>query len=69
MGSMKKTANKAKTEGVKNQAAGAVKEGASKLTGNNSGEIEGKAQKAMGKAQGKAGKAMDRGADEARRSL
>lgn len=69
MGDVKKAAAKAKTEGGKNIAAGAIKEGASKLTGNKSGEMEGKAQKAAGKVQHKAGKAADKAADEARGRL
>ena len=69
MGDVKKAAAKTKAEGGKNIAAGTVKEGASKLTGNKSGEMEGKAQKAAGKVQHKAGKTADKAADETRRRL
>lgn len=69
MGDLRNAGNKAKTEGGKNFAAGAIKEGAAKLTGNKTGEVEGKAQKAVGKAQNKAGDTAHRAANKADRRI
>jgi uncharacterized protein YjbJ (UPF0337 family) len=69
MGDMKDAANKTRVEGAKNQAAGAIKEGVSKATGNKSGEAEGKTQKTIGKGQDKVGKAAGDAADTLRRRV
>lgn len=51
--------NKTRVDGAKNQAKGAVKEAAGKLTGNLGLQAKGAVQKTAGKAQSAAGKAKD----------
>jgi uncharacterized protein YjbJ (UPF0337 family) len=48
-----------RTEGSKNQVKGTIKESVSKVTGNKSGEVEGKLQKNIGKTQKDIGRATD----------
>jgi uncharacterized protein YjbJ (UPF0337 family) len=48
-----------RTEGTKHQVKGSIKEGVSKVTGNKSGELEGKAEKNLGKGQKEFGKQTD----------
>jgi len=60
--------DKNRTEGAKNQAKGSMKEAASKVTGNKSGEIEGKLQKNLGKAQKAVGNAADESRSDARKT-
>jgi uncharacterized protein YjbJ (UPF0337 family) len=52
--------NRNQTEGVGKQVKGAIKEGAAKLTGNKTGQVEGKVEKGIGKAQTKVGDAQHR---------
>ncbi len=51
-------------EGAAHKLAGAVKEAAGKITGNENLEIEGAAEKVAGDAQNAIGKAQDKLADE-----
>ena len=51
--------NKNRTDGAANQAKGAVKEAAGKLTGNVGLQAKGAVQKTAGKAPSAAGKAED----------
>lgn len=53
--------------GVSKQVKGAIKEGASKLTGNTLGQVEGKIEKEVGKAQKDLGDAQERDRKEERR--
>lgn len=46
-------------EGTKNEFSGAVKEGVGKATGDRSQEVEGNAQKNVGKVQREVGEATD----------
>jgi uncharacterized protein YjbJ (UPF0337 family) len=46
--------------GVTKQVKGAIKEGASKVTGNTMGQVEGKVEKEVGKAQKGVGDAQER---------
>jgi uncharacterized protein YjbJ (UPF0337 family) len=48
-----------RTEGTKHQVKGSIKENVSKVTGNKSGELEGKAEKNLGKGQKEFGKQTD----------
>jgi uncharacterized protein YjbJ (UPF0337 family) len=59
--------NRNQTEGAGKQIKGAIKEGTSKLTGNKSGELEGKVEKNIGKAQSKIGKEQERDRKEQER--
>lgn len=52
--------NKNRTDGAANQAKGAVKEVAGKVTGNVGLQAKGAAQKIAGKAQNAAGKVADK---------
>ena len=52
--------NKTRVDGAKNQAKGAVKEVAGKVTGNVGLQAKGAVQKTAGKAQSAAGKAVDK---------
>ena len=52
--------NSNQIDGVGKQIKGAVKEGAAKLTGNKTGQVEGKVEKEIGKAQSKLGNAQNR---------
>lgn len=47
--------NENQSSGLGKQIKGSVKEGTSKITGNKSGEVEGKIEKNIGKAQTKLG--------------
>ena len=47
--------NRNQTDGAGKQVKGAVKEGVSKVTGNKSGELEGKVEKTAGKVQSNIG--------------
>jgi uncharacterized protein YjbJ (UPF0337 family) len=51
-------------EGAARKAAGAIKEAAGKITGNDGLEVEGAAEKVAGDVQNKLGKAQDKLADE-----
>ncbi|WP_291776961.1 CsbD family protein [Luteibacter sp.] len=51
--------DKNRTEGAVRQAKGSIKEAIGKLTGNKRVELEGTAEKTVGKVQRKAGKAAD----------
>jgi uncharacterized protein YjbJ (UPF0337 family) len=51
--------DKNRKNGALRQAKGATKELVGKLTGDTSKELEGKAEKNLGKAQGKVGQATD----------
>lgn len=51
--------DKNRTEGVKHQVKGGVKEAAGKLTGNESKELHGKIEKNAGKVQRNVGEAAD----------
>ena len=51
--------NDNRIEGTKHQIKGTVKEGAGKLTGDTSQEIEGNLEKNAGKVQKEIGKAQD----------
>lgn len=51
--------NRNQTDGAGNQIKGAIKEGVSKVTGNKSGEIEGKVQKGAGKVQSEVGRQQE----------
>jgi len=51
-------------EGAAHKAAGAIKEAAGKVTGNEDLEIDGAAEKVAGDVQNKLGKAQDKIADE-----
>lgn len=53
--------------GVSKQVKGAIKEGASKVTGNTLGQVEGKIEKEVGKAQKDLGDAQQRDREESRR--
>ena len=53
--------------GVSKQVKGAIKEGASKVTGNTLGQVEGKIEKEVGKAQKDLGDAQQRDRKESRR--
>ncbi len=53
--------------GVSKQVKGAIKEGASKITGNTLGQVEGKIEKEVGKAQKDLGDAQERDRKEERR--
>lgn len=55
--------DKDRVSGAANQAKGAIKEGAGKLTGDTKMEAEGKADKATGKVQSAAGGAKDAARD------
>jgi uncharacterized protein YjbJ (UPF0337 family) len=46
--------------GVTKQVKGAIKEGASKVTGNTMGQVEGKVEKEVGKAQKSVGDAQEK---------
>ena len=48
-----------RTEGTKREIKGGLKEATGKLTGNKSGELEGKAQKNIGEAQREYGERTD----------
>ena len=52
--------NKTRVDGAKNQAKGAVKEAAGKVTGNVGLQAKGAVQKTAGKAQSAVGKAADK---------
>ena len=60
--------NHNRTEGAKQQAAGTIKEGVGKLTGDKSQELKGSVQKNAGKVQREAGKASDNLRDQSRRT-
>ncbi|MDF4004109.1 CsbD family protein [Luteibacter sp. PPL552] len=51
--------DKNRTEGAVRQAKGSIKEAIGKLTGNKRVELEGTAEKNVGKVQRKAGEAAD----------
>lgn len=51
--------NRNQTEGVGKQIKGSIKEGAAKVTGNTSGELEGKLEKTAGKVQSEIGKQQE----------
>jgi uncharacterized protein YjbJ (UPF0337 family) len=53
--------------GVAKQVKGAIKEGASKLTGNTLGEVEGKMEKEVGKVQKNLGDGQERDRKDADR--
>ena len=55
--------NKDQTHGTEKQVKGAIKEGVSKVTGNKSGELEGKVEKNVGKVQRDVGNAEERSRD------
>ncbi len=55
--------DKDRIDGALNQAKGAIKEGAGKLTGDAKLEAEGKAEKAAGKVQNAVGGAKDTARD------
>jgi len=59
--------NNNQVDGVAKQVKGAVKEGASKVTGNTLGEVEGKVEKGIGKAQKSLGDAQEKDRKESRR--
>ena len=59
--------NRNQVDGVTKQVKGAVKEGASKLTGNTLGQVEGKIEKGVGKAQKDVGDAQERDRKESGR--
>ena len=52
--------DKNRTEGSKHEVKGGLKEATGKLTGNKSGELEGKVEKNVGEAQRKLGETADR---------
>jgi len=52
--------NRNQVDGIGKQIKGAIKEGAAKLTGNKTGQVEGKVEKGIGKAQSKVGDAQER---------
>ena len=52
--------NRNQVDGAGKQIKGAIKEGAAKLTGNKTGQVEGKVEKGIGKAQSKLGDAQDK---------
>jgi uncharacterized protein YjbJ (UPF0337 family) len=52
--------NRNQTDGAGKQIKGAVKEGVSKVTGNKSGEVEGKVEKTAGKVQSEIGNEQER---------
>ncbi|MFL6547717.1 MAG: CsbD family protein [Povalibacter sp.] len=51
--------NRNQTDGAGKQVKGAIKEGVSKVTGNKSGEVEGKVEKTAGKVQSNVGNQQD----------
>lgn len=57
--------DKSRVEGAMDQAKGAIKEGAGKLTGDAKLEAEGKADKAAGKVENAVGGAKDAARDAA----
>jgi uncharacterized protein YjbJ (UPF0337 family) len=59
--------NRNQVDGVVKEVKGAIKEGASKVTGNVLGEVEGKIEKGVGKAQKSLGDAQERDREESRR--
>jgi uncharacterized protein YjbJ (UPF0337 family) len=59
--------NENQVDGVGKQIKGAIKEGASKLTGNKMGQVEGKVEKEVGKAQKSVGDAQERDRKEINR--
>lgn len=52
--------DKNRTEGMKREIKGTIKEGAGKLTGNKAREVSGNIEKNAGKVQKAVGKAADR---------
>lgn len=52
--------NENQVDGVSKQVKGAIKEGASKVTGNTLGQAEGKIEKEVGKVQKDMGDAQER---------
>jgi len=60
-------ADKDRMQGSAEQAKGAIKEGAGKLTGDQKMQAEGKADKAAGKVQNAAGSAKDAARDALRK--
>jgi len=59
--------NRNQVDGVVKEVKGAIKEGASKVTGNVLGEVEGKIEKGVGKAQKSLGDAQERDREQSRR--
>ncbi len=59
--------NDNQVDGVAKEVKGAIKEGASKVTGNTLGQVEGKIEKEIGKAQKSLGDAQQRDRKESRR--
>ena len=59
--------NENQVGGVTKQVKGAIKEGASKVTGNTAGQVEGKVEKEIGKVQKSVGDAQERDRKEPRR--
>jgi uncharacterized protein YjbJ (UPF0337 family) len=59
--------NRNQTDGAGKQIKGAIKEGVSKVTGNKSGELEGKVEKTVGKVQSDVGKEQERNRNEQER--
>ncbi|HEY6924164.1 MAG TPA: CsbD family protein [Steroidobacteraceae bacterium] len=59
--------NQNQVDGVAKQVKGAIKEGASKVTGNTLGQVEGKVEKEVGKVQKDLGDAQERDRKDAPR--
>lgn len=59
--------NENQVDGVAKQVKGGIKEGASKITGNTLGQVEGKIEKEVGKAQKNLGDAQEQDRKESRR--
>lgn len=59
--------NQNQVDGVAKKVKGAVKEGASKVTGNTLGQVEGKIEKEVGKVQKDVGDAQEKDRKESRR--